>query len=402
MGYDINFELDGPLRTPPLSDVGNIQEDLAPGEVRLVPYALLLDVRTRLSVEVSGRRLASAEAICGDFAEALAAFDCDQLRIAVTLDNRLSGKPTSFSLDTTDFAGALSSEVVTVPAGQIVRTAVSVANNAFTDLQVRVGSGSLAGTQGACGTFIYDPRAAFGELDCGDLGVVLTLDNSRSTGRARFGIENDVAFEEVVLSAGEARVLSITLPQGPKEFAVYAAAAGGLDRISTAKCQAAPTPYDVDVTVSPRSVPLGGTLNVSAKCNPQTVRAQVVLGSGQGIDDVLYAEVTLTPLPNGQVTAKLPVYANSDLPAPVPGPAVIAVYCNEDASQGPLGFGSAGIVITAAVTALDPVNAPVADRDPSAQLANTGSELSSLLALAGTLLIAGAIIALLRRRLAPV
>jgi hypothetical protein len=50
------------------------------------------------------------------------------------------------------------------------------------------------------------------------------------------------------------------------------------------------------------------------------------------------------------VTAELPVYSHSDLPAPQPGPAVAKIYCNADATQGRLGFGSTSITITAATS----------------------------------------------------
>ena len=217
------------------------------------------------------------------------------------------------------------------------------------------------------------PRASFGEVDCGDLSVVLTPDNSRSSEPAtyltNFRVDGDPF--EAVLSAGEVRSVLLRLPAGAESLTVNGPSGSSvLAETSTRQCTKPEIgqAYDPGVTVSATSVPLGGTLTVTAFCQPETVEAQVVLSTGTGLDGVVHAEATLTSLVDGFVEAELPVFANGDFPPPTPGPGTVEVFCYVNAGQGPLGYGFVEVTITAAQEgAEEPVTPPVNDTQSRAE-----------------------------------
>jgi hypothetical protein len=92
--------------------------------------------------------------------------------------------------------------------------------------------------------------------------------------------------------------------------------------------------YDVQVSVSPRTVPLGGVLTVSATCEPGTEMAVVYLESeieespipGDGF---IFRQAILTPRPNGDVAVRLAISADHalDFTDPVVGPARAILAC---------------------------------------------------------------------------
>lgn len=398
--YSIFHLFVGPLRDPPESSINNTFHDVAPGEVRSESITLKSDALNTVEVQggVNGEFavLATAKTVCGQFVDAaVGTFDCQKLSVRVSLDNTFSKQATRFAIAVSGGGRPSHSETVDLPAGAKSSTTLTLVNNAINAVRVTVGTGEREAIVGEaehmCGLYSHDPRASFGEVDCSDLTVVLTLDNSRSTDEARYGVPTIGA---VVVSARNVRTLLLHLPPDAEELNVNS----GADLASTGTTQCTkpelPPPYSVDITVSARSVHIGDSLLVTAKCRPDTIEAQVVLSSGGGIDDVMYAQVTLTMVVNGAVRATLPVFANSDLPAPRAGPALVAVYCNQDATQGALGMGSTNITIT---NAADPPSPP-AGPGPQGELALTGHDPRPMLIIAIALLLTGASAHTLRLR----
>ena len=159
--------------------------------------------------------------------------------------------------------------------------------------------------------------------------------------------------------------------------------------------------YDVQVSVSPRSVPLGGRITVTATCEPGTQMAvvylEVQLGGSPVPDGFIFRQATLTPRANGEVAVRLPITADraQDFPDPEVGPARALVLCGDPDAQQPVreGLGDAPFTITAAV-ARPATPLPAA----APELADTGSDPSRLVALAAYLLGAGLACELLGRR----
>lgn len=161
------------------------------------------------------------------------------------------------------------------------------------------------------------------------------------------------------------------------------------------------TAVDVPVTVSPSRVPLGGTLHVTATCQPGATEAWI--GATRGDGHVPFSHAKAVPDSDGTVTAELPVTVHGDdwrvYATSQTGPGIVFVHCDTSTRTRVAGIGLARFTITAA-----PAAAPVpgaGDRPASAtpQLANTGSDAASMTALAASLVLAGAGAHLLRRRL---
>ena len=162
------------------------------------------------------------------------------------------------------------------------------------------------------------------------------------------------------------------------------------------------TSVEVPVSVSPSRVPVGGTIRVSATCQPGATSARFDAVRADGHEP--FSSVSGVPSRDGTVTAELPVTANSgdvgDLFTARPGPAYVFVGCTAPGDSAPVGVGVGKFTITAG-SAAAPVPA-VGDRPASAapQLANTGSDAAPMTALAAALVLTGAGAHALRRRLA--
>ncbi|WP_157606366.1 hypothetical protein [Phycicoccus sp. Soil802] len=159
--------------------------------------------------------------------------------------------------------------------------------------------------------------------------------------------------------------------------------------------------YEVQVSVSPRSVPLGGVVTVSATCDPGTemsvVYLQVQFEASFPGDGFIFRQATVRPRPNGDVTVRLPISADHarGFTDPEVGPALVVLVCGDPEAQQPVrdGYGETEFTITAAAAprpALSPTQGP--------ELANTGSAPSGLVGLALLLLGTGLACELLGRR----
>lgn len=165
--------------------------------------------------------------------------------------------------------------------------------------------------------------------------------------------------------------------------------------------------YEVEVSVSPHAVALGGTLTVSATCERGTQMAVVYLqsdfeGSFLPGDGFIFRQATLTPSPNGDVVARLPISADPtlDFSDPEVGPARAQVLCGDPEAEQPVreGLGEARFVITAPASPRPPGTLP----GPAQELANTGSDVSHVTGMAALLLVAGlAMSVAIRGRPAP-
>lgn len=156
--------------------------------------------------------------------------------------------------------------------------------------------------------------------------------------------------------------------------------------------------YDVEVSASPHTVPLGGILTVSAKCEPGTKMAVVYLesvieDSPFPNDGFIFRQASVIPSPNGDVAVSLPISADHELDFTDPevGPALALVLCGDPEAEQPVreGYGEAQFTITSAAAPL-PGLAP--------ELANTGSDPLKLSGLAAVLLVAGLALGLVGMR----
>ena len=146
----------------------------------------------------------------------------------------------------------------------------------------------------------------------------------------------------------------------------------------------------IDVTVSPRTVAIGGTLTISATCPAGTASAVVMAGNEDADEPFLEEEVT--PAGDGTVTVRARV-AEGTGPAPEAGAAGAAVMCMDEDGLLPAAYGFAEFRISAAAAA------PVARAaSASPELANTGSDAGPLTAIAVAMIAAGAAAIRLSRR----
>jgi hypothetical protein len=163
-------------------------------------------------------------------------------------------------------------------------------------------------------------------------------------------------------------------------------------------------PYEVPVQVTPGRVALGGNLTVSAQCRPGTLHATVLVGNT--LADEPFAEVPTTPAADGSLTVHVAIASDPGVrggPAPVAGGGTAVAFCGDmDAEEGagPVGVGLARFTITPAAVVQGSAPSGRSGSSGSArELADTGSVAAPMVALAASLVLAGAGAHLLRRRL---
>jgi LPXTG-motif cell wall-anchored protein len=187
-------------------------------------------------------------------------------------------------------------------------------------------------------------------------------------------------------------------------LAYGAASPLGTDAVAFYAVAGDETPYEVPVEVAPGRVALGGTLTVSAQCRPGTLDATVLVGNTAA--EEAFASAPADPAPDGSLTVRVAIAKDADIPggpAPTAGGGTAVVFCGDiDAREGsgPVGIGLARFTITPAGLVQGSAPSGSTDSPGSAQeLANTGSDTAPMLALAASLVLAGAGAHLVRRRL---
>ena len=100
-----------------------------------------------------------------------------------------------------DPAGPLRTATVDVDAGHVTEVDVPLVEGGTSTVAVEVdGKGLVAGSDPrSCGAVVQDPRARFGQVDCGNVSAPVVLDNSRTTHRVRFNVPGR---GDVVLARG--------------------------------------------------------------------------------------------------------------------------------------------------------------------------------------------------------
>ena len=169
------------------------------------------DARTVVIAYLPDGDTSSPPASCGQAPSAVFGLaDCDVLT-GPHARQQQHRSAHALPLDVSDPAGPLRTATVDVDAGQVTEVDVPLVEGGTSTVAVEVdGKGLVAGSDPrSCGAVVQDPRARFGQVDCGNVSATVVLDNSRTTHRVRFTVPGR---GDVVLAAGETRVFGLHLP----------------------------------------------------------------------------------------------------------------------------------------------------------------------------------------------
>ena len=209
-GYGASFQR--PLTAPYAGVDATTRVRVAAGAVKVVVVPVRDDARTVVIAYLPDGGHVVSTGACGQAPSAVFGLaDCDVLTRSLTLDNSSTARPTRYRWTLSDPAGPLRTATVDVDAGLVTEVDVPLVEGSTSTVAVEVeGKGLVAGSDPrSCGTVVQDPRARFGQVDCGNVSAPVLLDNSRTTHRVRFHVPGR---GDVVLAAGETRGFGLHLP----------------------------------------------------------------------------------------------------------------------------------------------------------------------------------------------
>jgi hypothetical protein len=157
----------------------------------------------------------SASAVIGDF-------DCEALTTTVTLVNTDPQFAADFTTTVSHWSHELGFEdtwrkVVRLEPGDSA-TLTPPLREGYNTVRVDSTIASVTEKSGACGVFTVDPRATIDTFDCGELTVLITLDNSRSTEALYYGLSRtatgglDPRTYRTVIDVAAGQVRTVVLP----------------------------------------------------------------------------------------------------------------------------------------------------------------------------------------------
>ena len=125
---------------------------------------------------------------------AIGDFDCTSLTVEVGLDNTLESSPTDFVVQVQRYDWntgytLVSRQELRLGPHESQTVTVALLPDAYTRVHVGSSRGETRIKGGACGTYLYDPRATIESLDCSTLTSAIRLDNSRSTDTVTFLVQ---------------------------------------------------------------------------------------------------------------------------------------------------------------------------------------------------------------------
>jgi hypothetical protein len=258
--------------------------------------------------------------------------------------------------------------------------------------------------------FVDEPLGAWGQCPtAADTAVLTLLQEDEATAGDTADVDRLGEWESMLdLSDAVA---------GPGTLTVDCMAYGSVDPLASAEVEVLVLDVDfefeeIEVAVSTTSVPLGGSLKVSATCPSGATHAVVMAGNEEADEPFFTRELTLGT--DGKVSVTVPI-TKSDSVAPEKGKAVALVVCGTETDLPPLSdsglaaladlellpnaLGFTEFTITPAV-ARSAVPAAGAAEGGAARtsLANTGSDNGPLAAIALALIAAGGAAIRLSRR----